>query len=188
MPGVAGTGDAGASAPPVSMPSKGSITFSKKELMTLLNIPEHLTTEAQKLGLRQYYARYQACITAQHEVESRATAGTWPGAKPTKTQVVEIFVSKSTYHDYMTKAFDDIDNYPVLKDWLEAREDSPSDLDVWGTQKSLYTFSDLKVEKARRVNKRAEKDKANEADKEGKEGKDEVKEAKKSKKKKLKAK
>jgi hypothetical protein len=44
------------------------------------------------------------------------------------------------------KYFSKVSNHPLLMEWLENEpEDCPSDLDVWGVQKSSYTFKDLDV-------------------------------------------
>jgi len=154
----------------------------------LLNIPEYLTTDPKHIGVKQYYARYKALIRAVNEVQNRFENGTWPGVRPTQTEVVEIFVSKSQYHDYMTKGFDDISNYPVLKEWLEGGENSPTNISVWGFEKPQYSFNDLMEEKERMGNKKIDKGKSKGTKGKGKEGEGDDKEAKKSKKKKSKTK
>jgi hypothetical protein len=128
---------------PISFPASGSKEYSKKELIALLGIPEHLTTEPKNLGLRNYYHRYKACLEAIDLVQRKAQQGTWPGVKPSNTQIIQIFASKSMWHTYMVPAFESINNLPDVKDWLEDKE-GVMDVDVWGKMKGNYTFTDLK--------------------------------------------
>lgn len=137
--------------PPVSAPAGKSAEHSKKELIALLNIPEHLTREHSKaLGLRQYYARYKAGLEAQQTLNEKIEAGTWPGKRPTGINVIELFASKSTWFANVVPAFSDINNFPVLKEWLEGGVGCPTDTEVWGKRKATYTFADIKDEKERR--------------------------------------
>jgi hypothetical protein len=78
--------------------------------------------------------------------------GSWPeGAKrPTVTEIVELFMSKSYWHKYITAAFHDISHYPLIKEWLEDLDNGPSDADVWGGVQTSYGFNDLIKEKERR--------------------------------------
>ncbi|KAF8328736.1 hypothetical protein F5887DRAFT_897429, partial [Amanita rubescens] len=144
------------SEPPVSVKAGKSTAaeHSKNELITLLNIPEQLTREvsSKALGIRQYYARYKCCLEAQQVLDQKVGAGTWPGKRPTAITIIELFASKSTWFAYVVPAFSDINNFPVLKEWLENEVGSPTDTEVWGKRKATYTFADLKDEKGRRGN------------------------------------
>ncbi|KAK2462224.1 hypothetical protein APHAL10511_005759 [Amanita phalloides] len=108
---------------------------SKKELITLLNIPEHLTTETK--GKNLVYME----------------AGTWVGKRPTNITIIQLFTSKTSWFSYVIPAFSNINNFPELKKWLEGGDDSPTDIEVWGWEKSTYTFAELKEEKERRSKK-----------------------------------
>lgn len=140
--------------PPVSVSTGKSAEHSKNELIALLNIPEHLTreTNSKALGIRQYYSRYKACLDAQQTLAERVNSGTWPGRKPTATTIIELFASKSTWFAYVVPGFSDINNFPVIKEWLEGQVGCPSDVEIWGKRKGTYTFVDLKEEKERRGN------------------------------------
>jgi len=140
---------------------------SKNELITLLNIPEQLTREvsSKALGVRQYYARYKGCLEAQQVLDQKLGAGTWPGKRPTAITIIELFASKSTWFAYVVPAFSDINNFPVLKEWLENKVGCLTDSEVWGKRKATYTFSDLKDEKGRRGNGEKGKNKRDSGDK-----------------------
>jgi hypothetical protein len=63
---------------------------------------------------------------------------------PTKTQIVEIFVAKSVWHDNHSKVFPLAMQYPIVLRWLKNEGDAPSDLEIFGKESNLYTFRDLR--------------------------------------------
>jgi len=117
-----------------------------------LNIPEQLAQNIKNAGLKLNYAKYKACLQAQETLTQKIKQGTWPAGikKPTSTDIITLFVSKTSWHSFMTPAFHDISHYPLLKEWLEDENGGPSDADVWGTEQSSYSFPDLQKEKERR--------------------------------------
>jgi hypothetical protein len=134
----------GASIAPASV-AVGKGQLSKNELISLLGIPEQLTKYVKSPGLKLNYARYKACLTAQGTLGKKLKDGSWPldVKKPTVTEIVELFVSKSYWHKYMTPAFHDISHHPLIMEWLEDLENGPSDIDVWGAVQTSYGFNDL---------------------------------------------
>lgn len=139
-------------APPVSKVVGKSGDLTKKELIALLNIPEHLAQNIKHAGLKVNYAKYKACLQAQDTLNQMISQGTWPAGvkKPTNSSIIETFVSRTYWHTYMTPAFQDINQYPLLKEWLENTDGGPSDADVWGKVQNNYGFADLQKEKERR--------------------------------------
>ena len=164
---------------PLSKAATKQGDLSKNELIAILKVPEHLAQTQKNPGLKLNYAKYKACLIAQDTLRQMIKDGTWPDdiKKPSATNVIELFVSKSYWHHYMTPAFHDIAHYPVLQEWLEDEKDGPADEDVWGTAMLSYTFSDLTKEKARRQQvtrgkgKKAKEDSGNKAKEGSKEGK-----------------
>jgi hypothetical protein len=146
-------GSAPALVPPVSkIVSEG---LSNSELIALLDVPENLARPMRNAGLRINYAKYKACLQAQEVLNQKLKDNTWPQGvkKPAASDIIKLFVSRSQWHEYMTPAFSNINDFPIIKDWLEDTEDSPSDADVWGLSKATYNFSDLQREKDRRTAK-----------------------------------
>ncbi|KAK2465440.1 hypothetical protein APHAL10511_002794 [Amanita phalloides] len=162
------SGGGGSTAPAPAPESTGlnSAQHSKKELITLLNIPEHLTIDikGKNIGIREYYSRYRACLEAQSTLSEKIQAGTWVGKRPNNATIIQLFTSKTTWHTYIVPAFSDINNFPVLKQWLEGEDGCPTDIDIWGKEKNTYTFAELKEEKERR-SKKPEKGKKKKVDK-----------------------
>jgi hypothetical protein len=99
-----------------------------------------------KVPLTLAYQRYIACNKAMQDFNRMKAAKTWPSTcpEPTATDIIEIFISKSMWHQYYVALFSHISRYPDMVEWLEDGEDRPSSVDVWGLEKTSYTFSDLK--------------------------------------------
>ena len=66
----------------------------------------------------------------------------WTTQKPTKTNIITIFVSKSFFHSHYCSLFGKVSEYPEMVAWLEDSEDS-DDLQMWGVKKEVYVFKDL---------------------------------------------
>ena len=58
-------------------------------------------------------------------------------------ELVKLFVSKSFWHSHVKKYCPQVSDHPLMVEWLENGEDKPPDLEVWGVDKSNYTFKDL---------------------------------------------
>jgi len=70
--------------------------------------------------------------------------GVWHIRKPVSDEIVELFVSKSSWHEHYTKLFPQAEKHKALFDWLEQGEEAPTNFDLWGVEKGLYSFKDLR--------------------------------------------
>ena len=91
----ASVGDAPRSAltpgpPPYSPPSSHS--HFKEELITLLHILTHLTGTGE-VSLQIAYQKYKAYLTTIQTYNEMMTAGTWTFKRPTRTNIIALFVS-----------------------------------------------------------------------------------------------
>ena len=122
----------------------GSTSLSSKEaILTLLGLPIHLCDRSDH-SLHTAYQKYKGHLEASQTHDRMVAGGTWTGRKLTSVDLIELFVSKSFWHSHVKKYFGKVSNYPLLVDWLENEpQDRPSDLEVWGVEKSSYTFKDL---------------------------------------------
>jgi hypothetical protein len=118
-----------------------SFTSFRDQLITLLQIPVELTNRASA-DLRTSYKKYLAYLDAISTMEKMVAAKTWPGKKPSVTDIIECFVSKTSWHDYYKPSFPKVSSYPVMVKWLEG-DDGTSALEAWGVEKSVYVFRDL---------------------------------------------
>ena len=71
--------------------------------------------------------------------------GKWPlQKKPKGEDLIEVFVSKSTFFRSYQPHFPRIrDEFPVLHHWLVNDGDVPTDQEAWGFRKTSYMFNDL---------------------------------------------
>jgi hypothetical protein len=124
---------------PTSAPA---FTSFKDQLITLLHIPVALTNR-QPSDLRASYQKYLAYLDACSTMERMVLAKTWPGKKPSITDIIECFISKTFWHDYYKPSFTKLSSFPVMVKWLEGGDDGPTALVAWGTEKPVYVFRDL---------------------------------------------
>lgn len=124
------------------MVSSSSNPF-RDHLMTLLEIPSHLTNRAER-NIHFAYEKYKAYLRATQTLSMRISEGTWPGKKPSSTDLIEVFLSKSMWFSHYRPAFSKVSNYPLMVEWLENKDDKPSDLEVWGVAKAAYSLTDLR--------------------------------------------
>ena len=115
---------------------------SKEAILTLLGIPSHLCDRSDH-SLQTSYKKYKAHLEACCVYDGMVSDGSWVGDKLSAIDLIELFVSKSFWHLHVKKYCSQMSNHPLMVDWLEGGEDKPSDLDVWGVEKSNYTFKDL---------------------------------------------
>jgi hypothetical protein len=119
----------------------------KEELMELLNIGSHFANRSDK-SLAFAYLKYKSYNLAIQELNQLVSSGDYPATyrHATATEVVEIFISKTTWHSSYIPCFSKLANYPLMVEWLEKEDgDEPTDEDVWGYKKSSYSFVDLKA-------------------------------------------
>ena len=114
----------------------------KRDLMTRLDIPLALADRTDG-SLHIGYQKYKAFLQASKTLATLCNAGQWQGKRPSATDLIEIFQSKSMWHAHHAKAFSRVSGYPEMVLWLEKDKDAPSDVGLWGYEKSTYNFKDL---------------------------------------------
>jgi hypothetical protein len=80
-------------------------------------------------------------------IDTLTAEGKWPVSlkKPSPTELVDVYVSRSYWYSHISKMFSDISRYPQMVAWLERGDSNdPSDYDVWHQFKTVYTFKELK--------------------------------------------
>jgi hypothetical protein len=114
----------------------------KRDLMNRLDIPLALA-ERTDGSLHTGYQKYKAFLQASETLARLWTAGEWAGKRPSVTDLIEIFQSKSMWHAHHAKAFSKVADYPEMVLWLEKDKDAPSNIGIWGYEKAVYNFKDL---------------------------------------------
>ena len=115
----------------------------KLEIIRILKIPVHLTGSAD-VSLQVAYQKYKAYLVASQALDDMLGNWTWTIKCPTRTDLIEVFVSKSFFHSHYRRYFPKVAYYPKMMAWLEGKSES-EDVEVWGVKKVTYTFSDLNV-------------------------------------------
>jgi hypothetical protein len=121
-------------------PSIAGVTVAdpkKAHIITRLDIPSDLTDRSDT-SLHMGYKKYKAITAAIHA----SSMISWEVKKPTDTEIVEIFVAKSSFHKNL-KHFKHVSKYPDMQSWLENDDDAPSSANVWGVHQESYTYADF---------------------------------------------
>ena len=129
---------------PVATSTSSAVDSFKSQLISLLGISAHLVAGSHDVSLPVAYQKFKAFLQATHTLEAMIGKGTWTIQKPTRTDLIELFVSKSFYHSHYKPHFTKVADYPEMVKWLEGQSDLVA-VDVWGVQKESYSFSDLSV-------------------------------------------
>src|ERR1700676_1763758 len=127
--------------PPSVSPVVTTTSF-KSHLITLLGIPASLTRTGD-VTIQLAYQKYKGFLTAFQTYEEMMKAKTWTSTRPTKTDIIELFVSKSFFHSHYKRYFLKVAEHDDMVAWLDDDEDRMNDLDLWGLKKETYTFTDL---------------------------------------------
>jgi hypothetical protein len=116
------------------------LTTHQLEMARILKIDLDLVVKSDN-SLQMSWKRYKAINAAL----LKRTKVKWPGKTPQTAEVAEILISKSSWYKPIQPNFKKVGRYPQMIDWLErdADDDDPSDLEVWGVEKSRYLHSDL---------------------------------------------
>jgi hypothetical protein len=111
-------------------------------LIRKLGIPLDLI-DGKDTSLFFAYRRYKACLEAIKTLEGMISDKTWTGKRPTSTDIVGLFVSKSMWYSHYRTTFPKLPQGSLMFKWLDGGDDKPTDLDVWGYEKLNYQFKDL---------------------------------------------
>ena len=68
---------------------------------------------------------------------------TWKGAKLTKTEIVGLFVAKTTWHNSYLLQMPAAEAHEDMRAWLAEEDGALSEADVWGDAKIHHTLKDL---------------------------------------------
>jgi len=150
-----------------------------------------------KPTLQVMYQHYTCINEIYARVLDIVSEQTWPkelGKAPNQTDIVNLFVARTTWHNIYVKILPLVEEYEDMQAWLEENSDCKSDLQIWGVVKSKYTIGDLtewlqkqKSKKIRSTEKASTKSATKSTSKKGKEKEviqEEVQTKKKSRKKK----
>ena len=110
---------------------------AKQNFQSQLGIIEYRFSDPQPLCAA--YQLNQAVLQALSTYETHE----WSEAKPTKMAIIELFISKSAWHDGHAQYFPRAECFENMVAWLKGGMDASSDLIVWGSMKKNFSFKDL---------------------------------------------
>jgi hypothetical protein len=97
--------------------------------------------------LQVIYKCWIAGNNLMSEVETMVNNREWPrelGKSPNQTEIIGLFIAKTTWHYSYVKLIPHALAYPDMKAWLEEDPDSISDLELWGfAPRGRYTMTQL---------------------------------------------
>ena len=104
-------------------------------------------THRNDSSLRMWYKKYNAWNVVVAKLDEMKSANQWMLPDIGRTELINLFSGRAYWHSHIKKAFKDIHNYKVMVEWLERDDDhdEPSNLHVWHSEKSNYTFKDLGI-------------------------------------------
>jgi hypothetical protein len=133
----------------ISVPSGSKRNIDEKLLRKLkaagVTINDSLCYDTSPT-LQVMYQRYTHIHELQAQIADLVAERKWPsdlGKYPNKTEIIGLFVAKTTWHDSYAKIFPMAEGYKQMLAWLEGASDCQSDLDLWGVTKSKYSLTDL---------------------------------------------
>ena len=140
------------------IPAKGSVVASgskcssvNDELLRQLKLAGLTVNEALCYGtnppLPVMYQRFVHVNDLNDHICDIVADGKWPlglGKPPNQTEVISLFVSKTTWHDVYAKVFPIAEHFDDMQAWLAGNSDRKSEIEIWGADKSKYTIGDLK--------------------------------------------
>lgn len=150
-----------------SLAAKGSdpVPIPKPKLKKLLGIEDGVAESYNRGGIRVAYSKYKASNEAVQLYDHMVADGEWPSdyQRVTVTEIRQLFVSKSVWHAQYVPCFQGITQYDDMLAWLEDAPDAPDDMTLWGEEKTIYHFADLKEwlkNKKKKQQKEIKKEKA----------------------------
>jgi hypothetical protein len=103
--------------PPASLPTTPlapPVGDSRLYIATLLGVPHAMMDRSDK-SLRRCYQQYLAYLDMIQKLDQMMEAGTWPGKRPLKAELVEVFVARTTWFDYYEKTFPLLNQHSDVK-------------------------------------------------------------------------
>lgn len=109
----------------------------------LLGLSDDLLSRPSPIPLQLAYQKFKAVNKGWLvDIPALRLAGNWPFPNFTRHQLIEIFVSKTTWYEHF-KHFARVEEGTALEMWLIGGDDAPSGFQAFGCEKEIYSWSDL---------------------------------------------
>ena len=128
-------------------PQGARVHFTQEQsaMADALGIPVALRRTGNVLKLQEHYTRYLALLEAEKTFKKMQKDGTWPSGLrlPVGRDIPNLFIGKSTWHDFWTKTFPHVAEYPEMVKWLGNEEDCMETEELFGVKLKAYHFAEL---------------------------------------------
>jgi hypothetical protein len=128
---------------PSALPASDSGSL-QEQIVALLNILEMLVQCGRSGDICLAYAKYKGFLQAQSDMQKMKANGTWTLGTVSVDALIKVFAAKSVWYSYHAKYFPWVSKYPHLICWLESGSDARPTYEIWGSEKTSYSFTDLK--------------------------------------------
>ncbi|KAF8809167.1 hypothetical protein BYT27DRAFT_7285400, partial [Phlegmacium glaucopus] len=136
---------------PDNMSSELSSSKSRRldqKLITLLTdngieFDHDLCQNIDKPSLQIIYQRYCAVNEINCQIDYMKKERTWIGFTPTKTDITNLFVAKTTWHSSYATRIPAAEKHEDMRAWLAEEVGCVSEEELWGEVKNNYTMKDL---------------------------------------------
>ena len=134
----------------MKMGSNSPVAIYRDHIAEALDIPDSVRARHKVNDLRLAYTKYLVFQEAKSKLAQMVADGTWELKTstgelkiPSTGDLISVFISTSSWYAGYN-AFAKVDNHPEMKSWLEGSLDK-GNLEVWGGNKTTYSFKDLEA-------------------------------------------
>jgi len=89
------------------------------------------------------YQRYCSANEIYNKVGKMKDNKTWNGAVPSQTEIINLFVAKSTWYKQYSNRIPAAERHEDMRAWLAEEPDCVDDEELWGEKKVKYTIVEL---------------------------------------------
>jgi len=108
-----------------------------------IGFDSNLCQNIEKPSLHIIYQRYCAVNDINRQIDHMRKDRTWVGLAPTKTEITNLFVAKTTWHNSYAAKLPAAEKHEDMRAWLADEVGCVSDADLWGEEKEIYGIKDL---------------------------------------------
>jgi len=108
-----------------------------------IKVNRDLCQNIEKLSLHIVYQHYISAHEIMRQIDLMQKDRTWVGSNPTKTDISNLFVARTTWHKLYTTKIPAAEKHEEMRSWLAEEVGCLSDLELWGEEKDSYVMKDL---------------------------------------------
>ncbi|KAF8987662.1 hypothetical protein BDQ17DRAFT_1435480 [Cyathus striatus] len=102
------------------------------KIASAFNVAKALCERNTKKDIQLSYQKYLAIHDIFAKFPGMIANNIWKERRPSNDDIIEVFMSKSTYYYYYSNPFSMVSQIPALEKWLKGDSDAPRAVEVWG--------------------------------------------------------